>query len=169
MPEVSISIGGRQFEVSCQEGEEDYLHAAAKMLDDEAQVLSDQVGRMPEARMLLMAGLLLADKTASVEDKIKEARAELAERDAELASLKLLAMTPHDSRAHWQCSTGARRRLRVWRACAVCGVRVRARERGRPGDTTVEQRTLAGPRAGEGSHRGLSACHFPRMASGWAC
>ena len=74
MPEVSISIGGRQFEVSCQEGEEDYLHAAAKMLDDEAQVLSDQVGRMPEARMLLMAGLLLADKTASVEDKIKEAR-----------------------------------------------------------------------------------------------
>ncbi|MEP1732008.1 MAG: cell division protein ZapA, partial [Sulfitobacter pontiacus] len=43
MPEVSISIGGRQFEVSCQEGEEDYLHAAAKMLDDEAQVLSDQV------------------------------------------------------------------------------------------------------------------------------
>ena len=50
MPDVTISIGGRQFQVSCQEGEEDYLHAAAKMLDDEAQVLSDQVGRMPEAR-----------------------------------------------------------------------------------------------------------------------
>jgi cell division protein ZapA len=94
MPEVSISIGGRQFEVSCQEGEEDYLHAAAKMLDDEAQVLSDQVGRMPEARMLLMAGLLLADKTASVEDKIKEARAELAERDAELASLRNVVVEP---------------------------------------------------------------------------
>jgi cell division protein ZapA len=94
MPEVSISIGGRQFEVSCQEGEEDYLHSAAKMLDDEAQVLSDQVGRMPEARMLLMAGLLLADKTASVEDKIKEARAELAERDAELASLRNVVVEP---------------------------------------------------------------------------
>ena len=94
MPEVSISIGGRQFEVSCQEGEEDYLHAAAKMLDDEAQVLSDQVGRMPEARMLLMAGLLLAEKTASVEDKIKEARAELAERDAELASLRNVVVEP---------------------------------------------------------------------------
>ncbi|HDY96569.1 MULTISPECIES: cell division protein ZapA [Sulfitobacter] len=94
MPEVSISIGGRQFEVSCQEGEEDYLHSAAKMLDDEAQVLSDQVGRMPEARMLLMAGLLLADKTASVEDKIKEARAQLAERDAELASLRNVVVEP---------------------------------------------------------------------------
>lgn len=94
MPEVSISIGGRQFEVSCQEGEEDYLHSAAKMLDDEAKVLSDQVGRMPEARMLLMAGLLLADKTASVEDKIKEAHAQLAERDAELASLRNVVVEP---------------------------------------------------------------------------
>jgi len=77
MPDVTIQIGGRGFDVSCQEGEESYLHTAAKMLDDEAQVLSDQIGRMPEARMLLMAGLLLADKTAAVEDKIKEVESEL--------------------------------------------------------------------------------------------
>ncbi len=88
MPEVTITIGGRQFEVACQEGEENYLHTAAKMLDDEAQVLSDQVGRMPEARMLLMAGLLLADKTASVEDRIKDVQATLAEREAELEGLR---------------------------------------------------------------------------------
>ena len=94
MPEIRITIGGRQFEVACQEGEENYLHSAAKMLDDEAQVLSDQVGRMPEARMLLMAGLLLADKTASVEDKIGEVRAELAEREAELAGLRNVAVAP---------------------------------------------------------------------------
>ena len=94
MPEVRISIGGRQFEVACQEGEESYLHSAAKMLDDEAQVLSDQVGRMPEARMLLMAGLLLADKTASVEDRIAEVKAELAEREAELAGLRNVQIEP---------------------------------------------------------------------------
>ena len=94
MPEVSISIGGRQFEVACQDGEESYLHSAAKMLDDEAQVLSDQVGRMPEARMLLMAGLMLADKTASVEDRIGEVRAELAEREAELAGLRNVKIEP---------------------------------------------------------------------------
>ena len=88
MPEITIHIGGRGFDVSCQEGEESYLHTAAKMLDDEAQVLSDQIGRMPEARMLLMAGLLLADKTAAVEDKIKEVEAELAARTAELEVLR---------------------------------------------------------------------------------
>jgi cell division protein ZapA len=94
MPEIRITIGGRQFEVACQEGEESYLHAAAKMLDDESRLLSDQVGRMPEARMLLMAGLLLADKTASVEDRIAEVRAELAEREAELTSLRNTKIEP---------------------------------------------------------------------------
>lgn len=88
MPEVTIQIGGRSFDVACQPGEEDYLHSAAAMLDEEASVLSDQIGRMPEARMLLMAGLMLADKTAAVEDRIREVEATLAERDAELDALR---------------------------------------------------------------------------------
>lgn len=88
MPKVTIQIGGRGFDVSCQDGEETYLLAAAKMLDDEAQVLSDQIGRMPEARMLLMAGLMLADKTAAVEDRNRELEASLAEREAELSRLR---------------------------------------------------------------------------------
>ena len=94
MPEVRISIGGRDFDVACQEGEEHYLRTAAKLLDDEAQVLSDQVGRMPEARMLLMAGLMLADKTASVEDRVAEAQAKINERDAEIAALKQAVAEP---------------------------------------------------------------------------
>ncbi|ASM71965.1 MULTISPECIES: cell division protein ZapA [Roseobacteraceae] len=94
MPEVIISIGGRQFEVACQEGEDTYLQAAAKMLDEEAKVLSDQVGRMPEARMLLMAGLMLADKTASVEDRVAEIQARLDEREAELEGLRNQVIEP---------------------------------------------------------------------------
>ncbi|MBL4811169.1 MAG: cell division protein ZapA [Rhodobacteraceae bacterium] len=72
MPQVEIEIGGRSFEVACQTGEEPFLRSAALMLDTEASALSSQIGRMPEARMLLMAGLMLADKTAALEDKVKE-------------------------------------------------------------------------------------------------
>ena len=57
-------------------------------------MLSDQVGRMPEGRMLLMAGLLLADKTASVEDRVAELRVELAEREAELTELRNRVVEP---------------------------------------------------------------------------
>jgi cell division protein ZapA len=82
MPQVEIRIGGRSFEVACQDGEEPFLHAAAEMLDTEASALSSQIGRMPESRMLLMAGLMLADKTAALEDKVREAETKLADQAA---------------------------------------------------------------------------------------
>lgn len=88
MPEVQIEIGGRSFEVSCQEGEEHYLHSAARMLNEEAQVLTSQIGRIPEQRMLLMAGLMLADKTAGVQDRLREMEDKMAEKEAELAQLR---------------------------------------------------------------------------------
>lgn len=94
MPEIRVSIGGRDFDVACQDGEEHYLRTAARLLDDEAQVLAEQVGRMPESRMLLMAGLMLADKTASVEDRAAEIQAQLDERDAELSALKQAQAEP---------------------------------------------------------------------------
>ncbi len=84
MPEVKILIGGREFEVACQDGEEHFLRSAAKLLDNEAQVLVSQIGRMPETRMLLMAGLMLADKAAGLDDQLRmaEERAAVAERVA---------------------------------------------------------------------------------------
>jgi cell division protein ZapA len=88
MPQIEISIGGRSFEVACQEGEEHYLQSAAAMLDTEAGHLSSQIGRMPEARMLLMAGLMLADKTAGLEDKIKQADTRIAQLQAQIDTLE---------------------------------------------------------------------------------
>jgi cell division protein ZapA len=82
MPELTITIGGRAFPVACQEGEEHFLRTAAAMLDAEAQPLIAQMGRLPEAKMLLMAGLMLADKTAAVEDEIRSLKARLAEIEA---------------------------------------------------------------------------------------
>lgn len=83
MAEVRITIGGRGFDVACQDGEEGFLRSAAALLDAEASVLVDQVGRLPEARMLLMAGLMLADKTAGMEEEMRGKAAELDRLKAE--------------------------------------------------------------------------------------
>lgn len=88
MPNVTISVGGREFEVACQAGEEDFLQSAARMLDTEATVLVDQIGRMPEGRMLLMAGLMLADKTAGIQDQLRKTLAEMKTMRAEIDALK---------------------------------------------------------------------------------
>lgn len=88
MPQVEVAIGGRSFEVACQEGEEHFLQSAAKMLDTEASHLSSQIGRMPEARMLLMAGLMLADKTAGLEERVHEADTRMAQLQARIDELE---------------------------------------------------------------------------------
>jgi cell division protein ZapA len=88
MPQVEITIGGRTFEVACQEGEEHFLHSAAAMLDIEASHLAEQIGRVPEARMLLMAGLMLADKTAGLEDRVRTLEAESSEARTLVETLK---------------------------------------------------------------------------------
>lgn len=86
MPEVEVEIGTRVFSVACQEGEEAYLKSAAKMLDTEAAVVLGQIGRMPPERMLLMAGLMLADKTAALEDDLREMQERVATQDRALRS-----------------------------------------------------------------------------------
>lgn len=94
MPQVEIVIGGRSFEVACQAGEEPYLVTAAQMLDVEASALSAQIGRMPEARMLLMAGLMLADKTVGLEDRVREAEAQIAGLAAALTAAPVAMAVP---------------------------------------------------------------------------
>jgi cell division protein ZapA len=88
MPEVTIEIGGRPFNVACQAGEEHFLHAAAGLLDNEAKTLMDQIGRLPEARMLLMAGLMLADKAAGTQDQIKAMENKIAQQEAWIEELQ---------------------------------------------------------------------------------
>lgn len=94
MPEETIRIGGREFLVACNEGEEPFLQAAARMLDAEAQAVVEQAGRIPEARMLLMAGLLLADKTAAAEERLAELEARLAELEGELDNERRRPLPP---------------------------------------------------------------------------
>ena len=88
MPEVKITIGGREFEVSCQTGEEHYLKSAASLLDGEAAALNSQIGRLPESRMLLMSGLMLADKTAGIEEKLQNLEEKLASQKALIGELR---------------------------------------------------------------------------------
>lgn len=94
MPELDVTIAGRNFQVSCQPGEEHFLQSAAAMLDAEAAPLMAQLGRLPDGKMLLMAGLMLADKTAAVEDELRTLRARVAELEARPVTTRDVAVMP---------------------------------------------------------------------------
>ena len=80
MARVNVEIGNRPFDVACEPGQEGFLTAAAALLDAEATELSAQIGRLPEQRMLLMAGLMLADKMASLKLQLAQAEEKLAQQ-----------------------------------------------------------------------------------------
>lgn len=99
MPEVNVTIGSRSFALACNEGEEPHLEAAAKLLSAEADTLQAQIGRVTEARMLLMSGLMLADKIKELEwearaasERVKELEGHL--RAAEVRNAALASAAP---------------------------------------------------------------------------
>ena len=83
MPEITIKIGQRPYTVNCPAGEEPQLEKARAALDAEASTLLAHVGRVPEAQMLLMSGLMLADRTLALEEQLKAAEAALAQAKTE--------------------------------------------------------------------------------------
>ena len=80
MPEVAINIGNKKFTVTCQPGEESALEAAASLLNDEAAFLESEIGQLSEQKLLLMSGLMLADKMATQSEKL--AKSEIALEEA---------------------------------------------------------------------------------------
>ena len=80
MPEVAINIGDKKFTVTCQPGEESALEAAASLLNNEATFLVSEIGQLSEQKLLLMSGLMLADKMATQSEKL--AKSEIALEEA---------------------------------------------------------------------------------------
>jgi cell division protein ZapA len=60
MAEVNLLVGGREYRLACRDGEEEDLRAAASLLDARVSNLSENLGSVGEARLLLMAALLVS-------------------------------------------------------------------------------------------------------------
>lgn len=84
MPDISIEIGGRSFAIFCEPGEEPQARAAAELLNEQAKTLQTALGRLPESRMLLMAGLMLADLQKELDWKAKDASERVADMETRL-------------------------------------------------------------------------------------
>jgi cell division protein ZapA len=84
MPEVEIEVGGRNYTIACQDGEEKHLKKAANLLDTEAGHVAGSAGRLPESRVLLMAGLMLADRMTSSGETEKSAEERISQLEERL-------------------------------------------------------------------------------------
>ena len=62
MADVRLSIAGRDYIVTCKNGEEERLNALGNLVDTKAREAGGSAGGLNESRQLLFASLLLADQ-----------------------------------------------------------------------------------------------------------
>jgi len=81
MAAVVVSIAGRTYRMSCDDGEEQRIEELAQFVESKIQSMRESFGEIGEQRIIVMAALTIADEA-------KEARAKAIAKDAEIAALR---------------------------------------------------------------------------------
>ena len=85
MAEVDITINGRSYRISCKDGEEERIKSLSSLINNQVQKLSEKIGQLGEARMILLASLVLLDKSEEVEREAVEIISITSEKIEKLA------------------------------------------------------------------------------------
>ena len=85
MAEVDITINRRSYRISCKDGEEERIKSLASLINNQVQKLSEKIGQLGEARMILLASLVLLDKSEEVEKEAEKIISITAEKIEKLA------------------------------------------------------------------------------------
>lgn len=81
MAQVEVTVNGREYLVACEDGEEEHLLELADYLNRSVMELVQSIGQVGEARLMLMAGLLIADE-------LFDSRNSIARLESDVASTK---------------------------------------------------------------------------------
>ncbi len=86
---VNLTINGRIYEIACDDSQVARVTELGREVDNRAQQLLGQIGNVPDARLLVMVGLMLADELAESREQLRTAGTDVAaaaEGDEQLAA-----------------------------------------------------------------------------------
>jgi cell division protein ZapA len=72
MAQVSVTINGRKYQIACDDGQEAHLSRLANYVDQRVSELIAAVGQVGDARLLVMATLLVADELSDAYSQLEE-------------------------------------------------------------------------------------------------
>ncbi len=78
MSQVSVTINGRQFRMTCEDGQEEHLEKLARELDARISGLRAKFGEIGDTRLTVMAAITVADELAEAGARVKRLEEELA-------------------------------------------------------------------------------------------
>ena len=71
MANVVVTVAERPYTMQCPDGEEDHLRELAQLLDTEVARIKQSVGSIGDIRLLVMSGLMVADRLSEAIQKIE--------------------------------------------------------------------------------------------------
>ena len=77
MPQVNVTINGRQYRMACDEGQQQQLLALCDDLNRRIADFTGKFGGMGDARLILMAALSVADELADMQDRVRRLEQQL--------------------------------------------------------------------------------------------
>lgn len=78
MPHVNVTINGRQYRMACEEGQEERLLRLAQNLEGRVTELRGKFGEIGDARLTVMAGLMIADELSDASLRIRRLEEQIA-------------------------------------------------------------------------------------------
>jgi cell division protein ZapA len=78
MAQVSVTINGRQFRMTCEDGQEEHLEKLARELDARIGGLRAKFGEIGDTRLTVMAAITVVDELAEAGTRVKRLEEELA-------------------------------------------------------------------------------------------
>ena len=71
MANVVVTVAERPYTMQCPDGEEAHLRELASLLDSEVMRIKQSVGSIGDIRLLVMSGLMVADRLSEAIHKIE--------------------------------------------------------------------------------------------------
>ena len=74
MGQVSVPVNGRSYAITCDDGQEPRIRRLAQYVDAKVAAFVGSVGQAGEARLLLLAALVIADELSDANDALERER-----------------------------------------------------------------------------------------------
>ena len=74
MGQVVVKVNGRDFALSCSDGQEPRIRRLAQYVDAKIGEFTKSIGQVGEARLILLAALVIADELSDANEALQQER-----------------------------------------------------------------------------------------------
>lgn len=92
MSTLSIMINGRDYQVACDDGQEQHVKMLANSIDDRVRGLATRMGQTGDNMLLVLASLMMADELHDISREVSELQKQINQTTESLESGRMVQM-----------------------------------------------------------------------------